>query len=504
MARDYSDYPERESRHIVKNERNDYQDKFFHDIDLDFLLDAIMNIELEGYTLNIVNNKLQLLDNDGDVVSEVDISQGSQGPVGPTPNISMNASVDSNIGTPSVEIVKTGTAEQPVFSLAFHNLKGQKGDTGQPGQSIVGPAGQDGVTPVVSATASVDSNTGTPGVTVTRTGTTENPVFNFAFTNIKGATGAASTVPGPQGNPGTPFQVKAQYDTWAEFIAAHPTGEVGDAYQVGSNDEYYTKDEVDDIVDDINQVPSGGNNGDVLTKATTGPMWAPPVKELPAIAAGDAGKVLSVNSGETGVEWTTPSGGGGDAVIPYFFSRAWIDVEEIWDIGGATKLFTRGVDTSFQFVAGTSYRIKSGLLTIPAKVKFYEKELYGNTYIYGATISKAETVNLGTATGDSELNDMETTQVALLPMELKVTRLWPMSDHLSATLDDLYSYCEVHKQPNQPLDTLIDGNIYCRARVEYTSSETWTWNLSTDWGGNLSFETKTSAPYLVQRVEVDS
>ena len=73
MSRDYTDYPERESRHIVKNERNDYQDKFFHDIDLDFLLDAIMNIELEGYTLNIVNNKLQLLDNDGDGVYSIEL-----------------------------------------------------------------------------------------------------------------------------------------------------------------------------------------------------------------------------------------------------------------------------------------------------------------------------------------------------------------------------------------------------------------------------------------------
>ena len=32
--------------------------------------------------------------------------------------------------------------------------------------------------------------------------------------------------------------------------------------------------------------------------------------ELPAIAAGDAGKVLAVNSTEDGVEWTTPASGG--------------------------------------------------------------------------------------------------------------------------------------------------------------------------------------------------
>lgn len=32
---------------------------------------------------------------------------------------------------------------------------------------------------------------------------------------------------------------------------------------------------------------------------------------MPTIASGDAGKVLTVNSGETGVEWTTVSSGGG-------------------------------------------------------------------------------------------------------------------------------------------------------------------------------------------------
>lgn len=34
-----------------------------------------------------------------------------------------------------------------------------------------------------------------------------------------------------------------------------------------------------------------------------------PAAELPSITVGDAGKVLKVNSGETGVEWGTVSGG---------------------------------------------------------------------------------------------------------------------------------------------------------------------------------------------------
>jgi len=66
-----------------------------------------------------------------------------------------------------------------------------------------------------------------------------------------------------------------------------------------------------------NPVPAyaAGDAGKVLTvnSGATGVEWAAVPQELPVI--GSAGQVLTVNATATGVEWATPSGGGGSSNI---------------------------------------------------------------------------------------------------------------------------------------------------------------------------------------------
>lgn len=68
---------------------------------------------------------------------------------------------------------------------------------------IKGDKGDNGVTPDITATASVDQTTGDATVTVTKTGSETGPAFNFSFTGLKGERGEQGQ-PGENGEPGTP------------------------------------------------------------------------------------------------------------------------------------------------------------------------------------------------------------------------------------------------------------------------------------------------------------
>ena len=121
---------------------------------------------------------------------------GAAGPTGATPNLDIDADVDNKVGTPSVTVYKSGTDLKPRFYLDFHNLKGEIGQTG-----ATGPIGPTGATPNISVDATVDNNVGVPEVAVTKGGSTENPTFSLAFKNLKGEVGQTGAT-GPIGPTG--------------------------------------------------------------------------------------------------------------------------------------------------------------------------------------------------------------------------------------------------------------------------------------------------------------
>lgn len=123
--------------------------------------------------------------NDYDAANKAYVDSHSGGGGGSGTTITdVTASVDNTTGVPSVDVTYTGSDDNKTIDFAFHNLKGATGNTGATGAA----AG------FGTPTATIDANTGTPQVTVTATGSNTAKVFNFAFKNLKGEAGSTKNI----------------------------------------------------------------------------------------------------------------------------------------------------------------------------------------------------------------------------------------------------------------------------------------------------------------------
>lgn len=141
-------------------------------------------------------------------------TDGTNGTDGITPKISAAATADSTTGTPQVSVDVSGTTAAPDFSFYFSGIKGEKGEQGEQGakgdkgetgaqgvqgeqgvQGVQGIQGEAGITPSITATASVNTDSASTAARcdVTKSGEDTAPNFDFAFYNIEGSGGSGGS-----------------------------------------------------------------------------------------------------------------------------------------------------------------------------------------------------------------------------------------------------------------------------------------------------------------------
>ena len=123
-----------------------------------------------------------------------------------------------NVGTPIAAILNFGIPVGPRGPKGDPGEPGVKGDTGETGpQGATGPQGEKGDTGATGATGP------------------QGPKGDTGATGPQGPAGQ-NGADGQDGEDGRSFTILGLYATFSALVAAHPTGNAGDAYAVGTSE----------------------------------------------------------------------------------------------------------------------------------------------------------------------------------------------------------------------------------------------------------------------------
>ncbi len=203
---------------------------------------------------------------------------GAKGDTGETPNVTATATVDGTTGTPSVNVTKTGTAENPVLNFSFTGLKGAQGDPGSGGSTVqCFPAGSIGTligTIIIDGTSYDLYAPGGSTVTVTPVQTTGTKIATISIDGVgtdlyAPSGGGGSTVQCyPAGTLGTligTFIIDGtSYDLYA------PGGSVVTVTPVQTTGTKIATISIDGVNTDL-YAPSGGSSVNITNTSNTIP-----------------------------------------------------------------------------------------------------------------------------------------------------------------------------------------------------------------------------------------
>lgn len=217
--------------------------------------------------------------------------QGAQGPTGAAAGFGTpTATVDNTSGTPGVTVSTSGPDTAKVFAFSFTGLKGADGANGQDGATGErGPAGTPGenggyYTPAVDTDGNLTwtgSKSDMPAPAGANIRGPQGPKGDAGAEGAQGPAGADGKdgAQGPQGEAGAPATINGVNALTLEAAGGLTGQQSGTTYTIG--------------------LPSGGTDGQVLTKTADGSEWSNAPSGLPD--GGTPGQMLY--QGESGPEW---------------------------------------------------------------------------------------------------------------------------------------------------------------------------------------------------------